>query len=97
MENKYLNSSIYLRGFIGFFKKENITLLLLLLSLNAGAAQLLSYPFEIIPKPQEVIIFENESGIRPESLQKILLIGFEQAPILGCNLSQLNHTNTDGK
>lgn len=97
MENKYLNSSIYLRGFIGFFKKENITLLLLLLSLNAGAAQLLSYPFEIIPKLQEVIIFENESGIRPESLQKILLIGFEQAPILGCNLSQLNHTNTDGK
>ena len=70
-----------------------ITFLSFGIRLNAGT---LPFPFKILPQPQSVTLL-NGQGLRPGSLQNLIIKGNIKPPVMGNILSQLTIGNPAGK
>jgi hexosaminidase len=71
-------------------------LVLLLISGLTLASEKLPYPFIILPQPQSVLLL-NGSGLEPGKLQRIILKGKFNRPVMGDILSQLTGGESTGK
>jgi hypothetical protein len=74
-------------------KIKKIVYLLIIFPLLAGGAKEMSgtelpSPFCIIPQPRNVVLLGGQ-GIKPESLEKVLLDGRFERPVMGVNLGRL--------
>lgn len=74
----------------------SITTCFLFLMCISSSADILPYPFKILPQPQNISLIKKEA-LQPASLQQLIIKGNFKAPVMGAILSQLAIGKLTGK